>query len=182
MKTDGMTEVLPLSKKQKYACNIVMGAMFVAAGVILILAGTGVIDASVRKIAAPTVLFAFGTAVLVSAIIAKNALSMWIAGVIITCGLPSLISAVTAAGYGQLYPLYIGAPAIGCVFAIFYSEAKMPQIKGFLFFGVLAAIFALQSSGTCGWGLTAGLLAAFGGVCIIIYAVCAYFNREKENA
>ncbi len=182
MKTDGTTEVLPLSKKQKYACNIVMGAMLVAAGVILILAGTGVIDASVRKIAAPTVLFAFFIAVFVSAVIAKNALSMWIAGVILACGLPSFFAAIAAVGYGELYPLYVAAPAIGCVFAIFYSESKAPQIKGFLFFGVLAAIFALQSSGVCGWGLTAGLLAAFGGACIIIYAVLAYKNKEKDNA
>ncbi len=36
MPTNGMTEVLPLGKKQKYACNIVMGVMLVTAGVILI--------------------------------------------------------------------------------------------------------------------------------------------------
>ena len=86
MPTNGMTEVLPLGKKQKYACNIVMGVMLVTAGLILILAGTGVIKASVSDIAAPTVLFAFGGAILFSALIGKNSLSMWIAGVILACG------------------------------------------------------------------------------------------------
>ena len=87
MKTSGTTEVLPLGKKQKYACNIIMGVLLIAAGVILILAGTGVIGASARSIAAPTVLSAFGLSVLISAIIAKNALSMWLAGVLLSCRL-----------------------------------------------------------------------------------------------
>ena len=84
MKTSGTTDVvLPLTRKQKCVCNAVMGVLLVAAGVILALAGTGVISASVRAIAAPTILFGFGLSVLFSAIVARNALSMWLAGVIL---------------------------------------------------------------------------------------------------
>ena len=92
MKTSGTTEVLPLGKKQKYACNIVMGVLLVIAGVVLILAGTGVIKASARSIAAPTVLFAFGLSVLISAVIAKNSLSMWLAGVLLARALSDIYS------------------------------------------------------------------------------------------
>ncbi len=182
MQTNGTTDVLPLGKKQKYACNIVMGALLVAAGVILILAGTNVIPASVGTIAAPTVLFAIGLGMLFCAIVGKNSLTMWIAGVILACGLVSLLDAVTVASYSDLYPIYIAAPGIGCVFAIWYAEAKMPQIKAMLFFGALAAAFSLNSSGACGWGVTGGAAAAVIGVCIIFCAVNSYLERGKDNA
>lgn len=182
MKTSGTTDVLPLTKKQKVACNVVMGCMLVLAGVILALAGCGVISASVRRIAAPTVLFGIGLAVLFSAIIAKNSLSMWIAGIVITCGVPSLLAAVTTAGYAVTFPVYIAAPGIGCVFAIWFSEVKFAHIKTILFFGVLASVFSLASTGVCGWGLTSGILAAFVGVCVIAYAVGLYVKRDEEDA
>lgn len=182
MKTSGTTDVvLPLTRKQKCVCNIVMGALLVAAGIILALAGTGVIKASVRSIAAPTILFGFGFAVLFSALIAKNALSMWLAGVIIACGATSLLAVVTTASYYNLFPIYIAAPGIGCLFSIWFAEAKFPQVKGMAFFGVFAAVFSLASSGLCGWGLTGGILAACGGLCVILYAAEMYFVKDKSK-
>lgn len=183
MKTSGTTDtVLPLTKKQKVACNIVMGVLLIVAGLILVLAGCGAIAVSVRKIAAPTILFGVGTAILFSAVIAKNALSMWIAGVIITCGLTSLLAVISSASYGNLYPMYIAAPGVGCVFSIWFSEAKLPQIKTMAVFGGLAAVFSLASSGACGWGLTGGILAGFAGVCVILYALGIYFKKDDDDA
>ena len=181
MKTSGMTEILPLTKKQKCACNVVMGVLLVAAGIILILAGAGVINTPVRKIAAPTILFAFAAALLFSAIVAKNSLSMWIAGVLFSCGLASLLDVTTPATYANLSPIYIAAPAVGCLAALIFSETKFALLKAILFFGGFAALFALQSSGTCGWGLTGGLSAAFGGVCVIVYGIDAYFLKKKKE-
>lgn len=184
MKTSGTTDVvLPLTRKQKCVCNAVMGELLVAAGVILALAGTGVISASVRAIAAPTILFGFGLSVLFSAIVARNALSMWLAGVILACGFTSLFAVITTAGYSNLFPIYVAAPGIGCVFSIWFAEAKYPQVKAMVFFGAFAAVFSLASSGACGWGLTGGLLAACGGLFVIAYAVESYLRKEKdENA
>lgn len=184
MKTNGTTDVvLPLSKKQKCACNIVMGCMLVAAGVILALAGANVIKASVRDIAAPTILFAFGSSVLLSAFIAKNSLSMWFAGVILACGLTSLLAVVTPCGYAEVYPIYVAAPGIGCLFSVWFAEAVFPQIKGMVFFGAIGGILALGSSGACGYGLVGGLLAAFGGACVLLFALESYFKKDKvENA
>lgn len=184
MKTSGTTDaVLPLSKKQKCACNIVMGCLLFVAGIILVLAGTGVIKAAVRDIAAPTVLFGFGAAVLLSAIIAKNSLSMWFAGVVLACGLTSLLAVTTAAGYAELYPIYIASPAIGCVFSVWFAEVKPPQIKAMLFFGIIGGIFALGSFGACGYGLVSGLLAAFGGLVVIAIALESYIKKDKiDNA
>lgn len=182
MKTSGTTDVvLPLSKKQKCACNIVMGCLLVAVGIVLVLAGCDVIKAAVRDIAAPTVLFGFGAAVLFSAVIAKNSLSMWFAGVVLACGLTSLLAVTTAAGYGQLYPIYIAAPAIGCVFSLWFAESRLPQIKAILIFGGMGAIFALGASGACGYGLVGGLLAAFGGLVVIAIALEAYLKKDKTD-
>ncbi|MCH5165943.1 MAG: hypothetical protein J1G01_06035 [Clostridiales bacterium] len=182
MKTNGTTDaVLPLTRKQKCVCNVVMGVLLVAAGIILVLAGTDVIHASVRKIAAPTILFGFGVAVLFSAIVAKNSLSMWLAGVILACGLTSLLEVTTTATYGNLFPIYIASPGIGCLFAIWFAEAKFPQVKAMIFFGGFAVLFSLASSGACGWGLTGGLIAAFGGLLVIAYAAGVYFGKDKED-
>lgn len=183
MKTSGTTDaVLPLTKKQKTACNIVMGVLLILAGVVLVLAGCGVIDVSVRRMAAPTILFSFGLAVALSAIIAKNSLSMWIAGVILACGLTSLLELVTTATYANLFPMYIAAPGVGCLFAIVFSEAKFPQVKAMGFFGGLAGVFSLGSSGACSWGLTAGLVAGFAGLCVILYALDVYLKKDNDNA
>lgn len=182
MRISGTTDtVLPLTKKQKCACNIVMGCLLLAAGVILACAGAGVIKISVRLLAAPTILLAFGLAVAVSAIIAKNSLSMWLAGVILACGVTSLVEITTSATYGNLFPIYIAAPGIGCAFAVWFAEAKFPQVKGMLFFGVIAALLSLGSSGTCGWGLSCGLVAAFGGFCVIYYALELYLKKDKTD-
>ena len=184
MKTSGTTDtVLPLSKKQKCACNIVMGCLLVTAGIILTLAGTDVIHASVRDIAAPTILFGFGVAVLLSAIIAKNSLSMWFGGVVIACGLTSLLAVTTPCGYAELYPIYVMSPAIGCVFSIWFAQFKFSQVKAILFFGVIGVLLMLGSFGACGYGLVGGLLAAFGGLCVIAVALETYLKKDKsENA
>ena len=182
MKTSGTTDpVLPLSKKQKCACNIIMGVLLVVAGLILVLAGVDVIKASVGDIAAPTVLFAFGTAVLISAVIAKNAISMWIAGVVIACGLTSLLDVTTPSGYAELYPIYIAAPGLGCLFSIWFAEAKFPQIKVLLFFGVIGGLLMLGSFGVIGMGLSGGLVAAFFGVCVILIALETYLLKDKSD-
>ncbi|MCH5155151.1 MAG: hypothetical protein J1F69_00950 [Clostridiales bacterium] len=184
MKTSGTTDaVLPLSKKQKCACNIVMGCLLVATGIILVLAGAGVIKAAVRDIAAPTVLLGFGAAVLLSAVIAKNSLSMWFAGVVLSCGAVSLFAVTTAAGYAELYPIYVASPAIGCVFSVWFAENKLSQIKAMVFFGVIGGILMLGSFGACRYGLVAGLLAAFGGLTVIAIALETYFKKDNvDNA
>lgn len=183
MKTAGTSDaVLPLTKKQKAVSSAVMGVLFLAAGVIIVLASTDVIPGG-GAVAAPTVLFALGLSVLFGAVIAKNALSMWLAGVLLACGTTSLVEMLTTATYGNLFPIYIAAPGIGCVFASVFAEAKLPQIKTIVFFGALAGIFSLASSGLCGWGLTGGLLAAFAGVVVLYLAVEGYLRRDKtENA
>lgn len=182
MKTSGTTDaVLPLTKKQKCACNIVMGGLMVTAGVILVLAGNGYINAPVSRIAAPTILLGFGIAVLLSALIARNSLSMWFAGVVLSCGATSLLEVLTAADYGNLFPVYIAAPGIGCVFSVWFAENKFPLIKAILFFCGLAVLFFMGSFGVCGWGLACGLIAAFCGTCVIAIAIENYMLKDSEN-
>ncbi len=182
MKTNGTTEVLPLGKRQKTACSIVMGVLLLVAGVILVLSGVGIIPAPVGVVAAPTLLFGFGISILVSAIIARNSISMWISGVILACGLTSLFAAVTVADYGNLYPMYIAAPGIGCAFSLVFAENKAAVVKPMVFFGGLAAVFSLSSSGACGWGVTGGVLAAYLGACVIAYALSSHLGKEKNDA
>lgn len=180
--TDGIDGVLPLTKKQKIAGNIVMGALLVIAGIILALAGAGVIRVSARRIAAATILLAVGLGVLFGAIIAKNSISMWIAGALLSCGLTSLLEVITPAAYYNLFPIYVAAPGVGALLALVFAQAKLACAKCAAFFGVLAALFSLASSGVCGWGLAGGLVAAFGGVCVIVYAIGLLLKKDRDNA
>ena len=101
--------------------------------------------------------------------------------VVLACGLTSLLAVTTAAGYGQLYPIYISAPAIGCLFSLWFAQSKLPQIKAIVFFGGIGVIFALGASGACGYGLVGGLLAAFGGLAVIAIAVESYLKKDKSD-
>lgn len=159
-----------------------MGVFLLAVGLILILAGTNVIEAGVATVAAPTVLLGLGLAIFIGALISKNSISLWISGVVLTCGMVSLLEVLTPATYANLYPMYIAAPGIGCAFSVWLAEYKMSVIKPMIFFGGLAAVFSLNSSGACGWGVTGGILAGFIGLCILAIALNAYLNRNKNNA
>ncbi len=182
MRTAGMTEVLPLDKKQKALCSIVVGLILIAAGVLIALAGVGVLPASAGAVAPPTVLLGLFAAFLFTAAISKNSVSMWIAGIFFSCGLASLFAAVTTATYANLYPFYIASPGVGCAFAAVYAEAKMPPIKCALFFGGLAAVFSLSSSGAFSWGVTGGAIAAYFGVWAVLYAVTKFVKKDNDNA
>lgn len=72
------TDELNLTRKQRLAGNLTAGGCVIVAGLILLLAGTGVIPASVRQLAVPVLLSAVGAALLLTALIQRNSVSLWI--------------------------------------------------------------------------------------------------------
>jgi hypothetical protein len=81
--------------------------------------------------------------------------------------------------YAQLYPLYVAIPAVCSLFTMPMSGVNRDHIKVIAFFGIIAGLFALNSSGLLGWKVVLPMLLVFVGLCIILVAFMA--RREKEN-
>lgn len=169
---------LEITPAQKRAGNIIAGAYTVICGVLLLLVGLGVFGGlTIKNTALPTILLTIGLVFLTTAIIQKNSVSLWLAFAFVTPAVVSYLSNFTALSYSQLYPLYIAIPAICSLFTMPMSGVNRDHIRTIIFFGVLAGIFALESSGLTGWSVVAPALVVFFGACIVIGAVTS--RRSK---
>lgn len=185
MKISGMSEpkaddVLEVTRKQRYACNICTGVIFILAGIILLFAGVNIIKASVVLLIAPTVLAAIGCSFFVSALIQKNTVNMWLSGIFLTCALVCAIEVCTNATYANLYPLFIAAPAVASAMTIGMSPEKGDHAKIIIFCSFVAAIFAFQSSGLWGWSVVAPIAVVYFGLCILVYAIHNYKHKDED--
>lgn len=174
-------EELVLSRRQRLAGNVTTGALVIAAGIILLLSGTGVIKADISVLAVPVLLAAIGLSLLFAAIIQRNTVSLWISFAFTVPSLVSFIVGFTETGYGELYPLYIAIPAIASFFTMLMSRNFRDHIKAVLFFGVTAALFALNSSGLVGWGVALPLIIVYVGLIIVYFAVASAKMETKEE-
>ncbi len=174
-------EELVLSRRQRLAGNVTTGALVIAAGIILLLSGTGVIKADISVLAVPVLLAAIGLSLLFAAIIQRNTVSLWISFAFTVPSLVSFIAGFTETGYGELYPLYIAIPAIASFFTMLMSRNFRDHIKAVLFFGVTAALFALNSSGLVGWGVALPLIIVYVGLIIVYFAVASAKMETKEE-
>ena len=174
------TDELNLTRKQRLAGNLTAGGCVIAAGLILLLAGTGVIPASVRQLAVPVLLSAVGAALILTALIQRNSVSLWISFLFLVPALVSFLAAFTPAGYAQLYPLYIAAPAIASLCTMPMSGSYAAHGKSMLFFGLIAGLFGLESSGLVGWGVVLPLVVVFVGL-MVVYVAVMLARKEKSE-
>lgn len=175
------TDELRLTRKQRLAGNLTAGATVIAAGIILLLAGTNVIHASMRLLVAPVLLTAVGASLLLTALIQRNTVSLWISFAFLVPALVGYLAGFTPATYGQLYPLYIAIPAIASLLTMPMSGSYAAHGKTALFFGLIAGLFALQSSGLVGWGVVLPSVVVFVGLIIVYIAVTLARGEEKEE-
>ena len=96
-------EELVLTRKQRLAGNLTAGAAVIAAGLVLLLAGADVIKADVKVLAAPVLLSAVGLSLLVTALIQRNVVSLWVSFAFTVPALVSFLAAFTSVGYKELY-------------------------------------------------------------------------------
>lgn len=176
---------LDLTRRQRLAGNLTAGGCVIAAGLVLLLCGTGVIRADIRLLIVPVLLTAVGTSLLVTSLIQKNTVSLWISFAFTVPALVSYLAAFTPHGYAELYPLYIAIPAIASLFTMFMSGEYGTHLKVAAFFGITAGLFALRSSGLVGWSVALPLIVVYAGLVIVYVAVTASKSEteeENENA
>lgn len=171
-------ELEELSGGKKLACNLASAGILMLAGVFLLLCGLGAIPLSVSKAVCGTLLFAVGLMLLVTAVIQRNTVSLWLSFCFIMPALVELLAKTTPAGYSQLYPLYIAIPAVSSLFTVLLSHAWSTHMPLILLFGVAAGIFALRSSGVAGWNVVLPVLVIFVAA---VMTVAALKKRKDED-
>lgn len=167
---------------QRTASNIAAGAYVILCGVFLLLTGIGIFDGiTIGNVTLIAIFYTLALAFITGAFIQKNTASLWIGTAFAVPATVTLLNNFTALTYAQLYPLYIAIPAICCAVTMILSRAYADHLKVILFFGVLAVVFALQSSGLVGWGVVVPLLITFVGVTVIVVAIRGRNNGDEDD-
>lgn len=170
-------EIEELSGARRLACNITAAAVVLLAGVFLLLCGLDVFPVSVSKAVCGTLLCAAGLILCLSALISRNSVSLWLSCCFLVPALVELLVKTTAAGYAQLYPLYIAIPAIASLVGMIYTRDFAAHLPVVLLFAVPAGIFALRSGGVASWAVVVPTLIIYLGILMMTLAL----KKRKEN-
>ena len=174
-------ELEELSPAKKLACNLIAAFVILAAGLFLLLCGVGVIPLKVSRAVCGTLLFAVSIMFLASALICRNSVSLWLGCCFLVPAVVEVLVKTTSAGYAQLYPLYIAAPAIASLCTMPMSGSYAAHGKSMLFFGLIAGLFGLESSGLVGWGVVLPLVVVFVGLMVVYVAVMLARDEKSEE-
>ena len=168
-----------LTKGQKLAGNIISGVYTLGCGVFLLLVGLGLIaPLTIENTTLVAILITIGLVFFTTSLIQVNTVSLWLSFCFFT---PSAVTILVNAGvgsYASLYPIYIAIPAIASLFTMIMSKARIDHLKTIFFFGVIAGIFALESSGLVGWEVVIPALIVFIGLLITVIAI----KSKREDA
>ena len=161
-----------LTPAKKIAGNIIAGSMVVLCGIFLLLSGIGVFPLKISDVALPSCLIAVGLTLLITAVINRNPVSLWLSFMFLTPAAVSLCTAYTS--YANLYPFYIASPAIASLLTLPMTPRSFKShIKVILFFGVLAFLFMLNSLIGIGWNIVLPIILVAAGAAIIAVAALA---------
>ncbi|MBR6773229.1 MAG: hypothetical protein IKM16_01040 [Clostridia bacterium] len=172
--SNNVNEEFELTPSQRVAGNVIAGAGTLLCGLFLLLVGFGVFSPlTVEEVWLCAILFAVGLVFVVTALVQKNSVTMWLSFAFIVPGVVNCLCTFTHLTYAQLYPLYIAIPAIASFFTMFLTGSYSAHGKTILFFGVLAGIFALNSSALLGWNIVVPIIVVFVGILIMLVALKA---------
>ena len=175
-------EEYELTPAQKRAGNIIAGVYTAICGIFLLLVGFNLLPPlNIGNTAVWAILLTIGWVFLTTAVIQKNTVSMWLAFTFITPAVVTALNNFTALTYANLYPLYIAIPAISSLFTAIISQDRFFHFKIVAFFGVIAGVFALQSSGLIGWEVVIPVLLILAGAVITMLAIRKSDKEKKDE-
>ena len=136
---------------------------------------------TIGNVAVPGVLLTIGLVFLTTALVQHNTVSMWISFAFIIPAIVATFNNFTALTYAELYPAYIGIPAISSLFTAIMSRNFRDHIKIIIIFGLIAITFSFQSSGLLGWNIIVPMLVSFAGIAIIYAAIRMNKSEDKDD-
>lgn len=173
-------ELTPLSRKKKMICNITAAGIIMLAGVILLFCGVGIIPVSASTAAAGVLTFSIGLILLVTALVQRNSVAMWLCFLFFMPALVELIEKVSPATYANLYPIYVAAPAMSSLFTALLTREWRIHLPIILAFMPPAATLALCSSGICKLSVGLPILVIYLGCLMLIIALKGRMKDEDE--
>lgn len=173
-----INEEIELTSKQKLIGNLAAGGCLILCGIFLLLTGLNVIPLKIQDIIIASLLFSVGLVLAVTGLVHKNTVSIWLSFAFLVPGVIEILAKYTSFGYNNLYPIYIAIPAIASVFTVIYSRQWSGHVSCILFFGIIAGVFSLESSGLFGWSVVVPLLVILLGALIVLFA---FKVRKKDG-
>ena len=174
-KTDELT---PLSRKKKFACNLSAAGIIILAGLFLLFCGVGLIPVPVSKAAAGVLTFSAGLILLVTALVQRNGVAMWLSVLFFMPAIVELIEKVSPASYANLYPIYISAPAFSSLFTALLTREWRIHLPVILAFLPPAIALTLCSSGLTTLSVGLPILVIYLG-CLMLFI--ALKRRKKDE-
>ncbi len=176
--TDGET-YREISRTRKLASDVVAAAIIVAAGALLLGLGIGT-DVNMSKLIVPVVLTALGMILLVSALIQFNTVTMYLSMLFLVSAAVSFVAHYSpSAGYAQLWPTYILAPAVSSLATMFMSGDFKFHIRLIVLFGVPAVLLSLMSFGVVDMRIIIPALIVFAGLAALYVALAVRGTTEE---
>lgn len=177
--SNNLDELEELTPRQRIAGNITAGIFVIACGIFLLLCGVNVIPVRVTRVLVFSLLLTVGLVLFVTGLIQKNSVSLWLAFVFLLPALVEVLNKFAGVNYSALYPIYIAIPAVASLFTMFMTLQWRDHIYVILFFGIIASVFALQSSGLLGLSVVVPIIVILVGAFILYIALRS--KRDKTD-
>ena len=141
------SDVIEFSPKQILAGKIIATVVTALLIVWLSLVAFNVIDLSFWRILTGSILGAIGITLLLSGLVQKNSVSIWLAFPFLVPAVIEFLCVFSISDYQYLYPLYIAIPAISSLPCLFLFSGKIAHVKVIVFFLLQALFYVLAVVG-----------------------------------
>lgn len=124
-----------------------------------------------------------GAIMLVQGIFRKSTGTFWMSWIFLTCAVTMVIAEFTKLTYGEIYPLFIAAPAVASAATWIFSRSKSSHLKTIIFFGAIAFICALNSIKqiALAWYIIVPIIIIAAGGMILINALTMRKGRWDDG-
>lgn len=170
-----------LSRKKRFACNIIAAALIFACGGVLLVFGIigGTIGVGVSVIVVPLLLLTGGLILFITSLVQMNTVTFYLSIIFFVCSIVGFLAHFTPLTYGMLYPLYIASPAIASLFTVLMSGEFRFHLRIILVFAVPSVFFALFAAEVWTAGILAPALVMYAGLVALYGALSANCTTEE---
>lgn len=167
-----------IPRARRFASNITAAAVLIVTGAVLFALGMAT-DIDMSKLIVPVILAAIGLILLISAVIQFNTVTMYLSMLFLVCSAVSFAAHYSSAGYSELWPTYILAPAVASVATMFMSGDYKFHIRLIVLFGVPAILLSLLSFGLVDMRIIIPALIMFAGLAALYVALAVRGTTEE---
>lgn len=150
-------------------------------GVLLLLAGLGVLRLELARFWWPATAAAIWLSATATGVLRKETWLIWIGGVFLGLAIAYIADWATELGAIKLYPFYVAVPAVASLMALPFAQNKSFHLKVIIFFGGLTTLLAIHVAVEMFWLLTAGIGVIMAGLFMFINVATSKRGRWDDG-